>query len=396
MTDRISELGQKIRAYADFKESFLEKEARLALRRKKIRELYSYHPEDWGNWNWQMENRIQHPKRLQEVMNPAQSYLDEARANTLYRWAVTPYYASLMNTDDVACPIARMVLPSIQEVANPEGELDPMAEGQTSPAPCVTQRYPDRLILNVTNVCPAFCRFCQRRRNIGSVDAPQPIERVKRGIDYIRNNPNIRDVLVTGGDPLTLPDDVLESILGEIRTIRHVEIIRVGSRVLATLPQRITDGLCRMLKKFHPLYLSTHYNHPLEVTEESATAAARLADAGIGMNNQSVLLRGVNDQPFLLKLLFQRLLAIRVRPYYLFHPKSITGTHHFACSIDDGLKIMQELRGFTSGLAIPTYVYNAPGGLGKIPLGPCYVLQHEHDRTVMRTWEGKVIEYKQR
>lgn len=339
-----------------------------------------------------MSHRLHVPEELVRLLRLEPSYVEEADAvGRQLRWAINPYYATLINPKHHDCPIGRMVLPSRAELDDEFGVLDPMDEEHTSPAPCVTQRYPDRVILNITNVCASFCRFCQRRRNFSTVDTHQPETRVLDGIKYIKSTPTIRDVLITGGDPLTLSDSYLEKVIGEVRSIPHVEIIRLGSRLPTTLPQRITTDLCHMLKQFHPLLISTHFNHPLEVTEESAIAASRLADAGILLNNQSVLLRGVNDHPFVYKLLCQLLIKNRIRPYYLFHPKAVKGTAHFACSINDGLRVIQGLRGFTSGLAIPTYVYNAPGGLGKIPLSPDYVVSDEEDGLVLRTWEGQQV-----
>jgi lysine 2,3-aminomutase len=261
----------------------------------------------------------------------------------------------------------------------------------TNPAGCVTRRYPDRLILNVTNECGMYCRHCQRRRNIGTIDRVANESVIAESVEYVRDHPEIRDVLVTGGDPFTMPTPRLERILAALRAIPTVEIIRVGTRTPVTLPQRIDAALCRMLARYHPLYVNTHFNHPQEVTEEARLACARLAAAGIPLGNQAVLLAGVNDDPFVMRCLNQELLKIRVRPYYIFHAKTVRGTGHFRTSFADGLDIMEYLRGYTSGLAIPAYIVNAPGGLGKTPLLPQYVMERTDDHLTIKTWENVMI-----
>ncbi|MFY9425063.1 MAG: KamA family radical SAM protein, partial [Bacillota bacterium] len=264
---------------------------------------------------------------------------------------------------------------------------------ENSPAPAITRRYPDRLIIKVTNQCPMYCRHCQRRRAIGEIDQHTPAEHLQEAIAYIRSNPEIRDVLITGGDALMLDDSTLDWLLTELDRISHVEIKRIGTRTLVTLPQRITDDLCRMLEKHHPLYINTQFNSPVEVTDEAAAAADRLTRAGIPLGNQAVLLKGINNNEHVMKKLNHELLKIRVRPYYIFHPKCVTGTTHFRCRVEEGLQIMENLRGYTSGLAVPTYIINAPGGLGKTPMLPEYLISWSNDSITLRTWENQVVRY---
>ena len=273
------------------------------------------------------------------------------------------------------------------------GEDDPMGERFTSPAPCITRRYPDRLIVNVTNMCAMYCRHCQRRRNIGDFDQHETRTRLTKALDYIRANTEIRDVLVTGGDALLLSDSTLDWLLGELHSIPHVEIKRLGTRTPVTLPMRVTDELCSILAKYPPIYINTQFNHPKEVTHEAKKAADRLVAAGVVLGNQAVLLKGINHTPDIMKKLNQELLKIRVRPYYIFHAKNVKGTKHFIPSIKEGLAVMEQLRGFTSGLAVPTYIVNAPMGGGKTPILPQYLLSLDEDEDVLKTWEGKIVHY---
>ena len=391
---RARELADRIIAYQEYKEAHPARAHKISQRQRRIQRLLGATTQDWNDWRWQMQNRLSTAEELSSILGVSSQASKAADlVGREFRFAISPYYAALIDPNKADCPIGNMVVPRMDELQDTYGVLDPMSEEQTTPAPCITQRYPDRLILNVTNVCPSFCRFCQRRRNISSGDTHQPLEAIMQGVAYIKKTTTIRDVLITGGDPLTFADAMLETVISAVRAIPHVEIIRIGSRVLATLPQRITPELCQMFKKYHPLMISTHFNHPLEVTPEAVQAAAMLADAGVLLNNQSVLLKGVNDNPYTFKLLCQLLLGARIRPYYLFHPKDVKGTSHFACTIDEGLKIMAELRGTTSGLAIPTYVFNAPGGLGKIPLSPNYFVSHDAKGVTLLTWEGRLVRY---
>lgn len=395
--ERAKELKTEIDDYLDFKRNYISKtsEIRDVISKKHKEELISYFggtEEDWNDWHWQLKNRIGNTETLRHFI-----HMSDDKAKLLsaisekYRWATTPYYLSLMDYEDMSYPINLMAIPSEGELHD-DGELDPMAEEYTNPAPCITRRYPNRLIINVTSSCAMFCRHCQRRRKIGECDRIESEERIDAAIEYIRNTTEIRDVLITGGDPMMLPDEVLESIIKRVRAIEHVEIIRIGTRVPVTMPQRITKELCDMLQKYHPLFINVQFNHPGEVTKEAKTACERLSNAGIPLGNQMVFLRGINNNKYIVQLLNEQLLTCRVRPYYIFHPKQVMGTKHFEITVDEGLSIMKYLRGHTSGLAIPQYILNAPGGLGKIPLLPKYISESDDEHVVLTTWEGKEVE----
>lgn len=350
--------------------------------------------DDWQDWRWQMKNRIKNVDTLNNLLPlEAQEYQAIQRVGKTYRWALSPYYLSLIDKNDPNDPIRLQSLPSIQEIENDSGEDDPMGEEYTSPTPCITRRYPDRLIINVTNMCAMYCRHCQRRRNIGEIDAHETRSRLQMALDYVRENPEIRDVLVTGGDALLLSDQTLDWLLNELHQIPHVEIKRIGTRVPVTLPMRITDELCSILEKYPPIYINTQFNHPKEVTVEAKKAADKLIKAGVVLGNQAVLLKGINNHPDIMKRLNQELLKIRVRPYYIFHAKNVKGTSHFIPKIQDGLEIMKNLRGYTSGLAVPTYIINAPQGGGKTPILPQYLVSLNDHEAILRTWEGKIIHY---
>lgn len=367
---------------------------RSAQRKEELKQLFGAGEEDWNDWHWQVRNRISDVETLAKVINLTDQEADEiAQVGAKYRWAISPYYASLMDPDNPRCPIRMRAVPSINEITDVYGVPDPMAEEYTSPAPRITRRYPDRLIINVTNQCGMFCRHCQRRRNIGDVDQPARDEEIQAALDYIRANPEIRDVLITGGDPFTLEDEKIDWILSELDSMPHVEIKRIGSATPVTLPQRITQKLCDMLGKHLPLYLNAHFNHPKEVTPAAREACFRLARAGVGLGNQAVLLRGINNDPYVMKKLNHELLRIMVRPYYIFHAKSVQGTTHFVTTVQDGLEIMENLRGYTSGLAIPWYIINAPEGHGKTPIVPQYLISMGRDYVLIRNWEGKVFKY---
>lgn len=351
-------------------------------------------PENWQDWRWQMKHRIKEVHTLGKLLSLPPEYLEEIqKVGETYRWAISPYYLSLINPADLRDPILLQSIPSVQELLDEEGEEDPMGEAFTSPAPCITRRYPDRLIINVTNMCAMYCRHCQRRRNIGEIDVHETKARLQAALEYVRTNPEIRDVLITGGDALLLSDQILDWLLNELHQIPHVEIKRIGTRVPVTLPMRITDELCSILEKYPPIYINTQFNHPKEVTLEAKKAADKLIKAGVILGNQAVLLKGINNRPEIMKRLNQELLKIRVRPYYIFHAKNVKGTKHFIPKIQDGLEIMEKLRGYTSGLAIPTYIINAPKGGGKTPILPSYLISLNEEEAVLRTWEGKIIHY---
>ena len=350
---------------------------------------------EWRDPIWQMQHRIDNVDKLNDIFKlTPERYTEISQAGARFRWSTTPYYLSLMDPNNPRDEIGMMALPSHLELDDTvKASLDPMNEEYTNPAGSITRRYPDRLIINVTNSCAMLCRHCQRRRNFGSEDHHTSSADIAASIEYVRNTPYIRDVLITGGDSLTLNNDKLESIISAIRDIPHVEIIRLGTRMPATLPQRVTDELAAMARRYHPLYMNFHFNHPKELTDESRRACNLLADAGIPLGNQMVLLNGVNNNKHVVMHLNRELLKVRVKPYYIFHPKSVVGTTHFGCDIQDGLEIMDHLIGNTSGMAKPYYILNASGGLGKVPLMNQKFKKTADGKYEITTWEDKVVTY---
>ncbi|CAA7601774.1 lysine 2,3-aminomutase [Acididesulfobacillus acetoxydans] len=349
----------------------------------------------WQDWHWQMSHRITNAEELNRVIP-----LTEAESTGItrclesLRMAITPYYSTLIDPQDQNCPVRRQAVPTSLELHVGEYDLrDPLHEDTDSPVAGLTHRYPDRVLLLVTDQCSTYCRHCTRRRLAGQTDEALPLEQFKKALDYIRSTPQIRDVLISGGDPLTLSDERLEYIISNLRAIPHVEIIRIGTRVPVVLPMRITEALVRMLGKYHPLWINTHFNHPKELTPAATAALARLADAGIPLGNQSVLLRGVNDCPHIMKKLVQELVKNRVRPYYLYQCDLSRGIEHFRTSVSKGIEIIESLRGHTSGYAVPTYVIDAPGGGGKIPLSPQYLISMGANKVVLRNYEGVITVY---
>jgi len=393
--DRFTHLKESIDDYIQRKDLILtglEDEERIEFQKKKIMNRLGASQKDWNDYKWQLANRFTDIKDFADLIGiSSEAIADIESVGRTYRYAISPYYLSLIDPDDLNCPIRLQAVPSPEE-NNPEGELDPMDEAGWTPVDLVTRRYPDRLIIKVTNVCGMYCRFCQRRRLIGESDKNMTWNQIKAAIEYVRENKEIRDVLITGGDAFMLSDSMIERILASLREIEHVEIIRFGSRTCVTLPQRITDNLVNILKKYHPVYVNTHFNSPREITKESKEACERLADAGIPLGNQMVLLNGVNNDPHVVRKLNQSLLKIRVKPYYIFHPKTVKGTSHFWVRVEDGMEIMESLRGRTSGMAIPTYIVNGPGGLGKTPILPNYLMYLGAEKAVFRNWEGKIFE----
>ncbi len=308
----------------------------------------------------------------------------------LYPMRVNPYYLSLIKS--AGDPIWRQAVPAEDELHDSVCPADPLDEENQSPVPNLVHRYPDRVLFLVCAECAMYCRFCTRKRKVGGEKMHIDQETIAQGIGYIRSHPEIRDVIVSGGDPLLLADERLEWILKELRAIPSVEIIRIGTRVPVVLPQRITPALVRILRRYHPLYINTHFNHPDEITELSAKACARLIDAGIPLGNQTVLLRGVNDEPAVMKRLMQKLLLIRVRPYYIYQADMVQGTNHFRTTVEEGIEVIRSLRGHTSGMAVPAYVIDAPGGGGKIPILPDY-LQSMGDEVVLKNYQGRTFTY---
>lgn len=353
--------------------------------------------EQWNDWHWQMSHRITSLKDLAELFE-----LEETESRQIdrclkqFRMAITPYYFSKMDIDTSDCPIRMQAIPSVNELCTSSADLtDPLHEEADSPVPGLTHRYPDRVLLLVTDQCSMYCRHCTRRRMAGQNDQALPIEHIKSALEYIRSTPQIRDVLISGGDPLTLSDDRLEYIISNLRAIPHIEIIRIGTRTPVVMPMRITEPLVEMLKKYHPIWINTHFNHPKELTSEAKEALARLANAGIPLGNQSVLLKGINDCPEIMKRLLHQLVQSRVRPYYLYQCDLSTGIEHFRTSISTGIEIIESLRGHTSGFAVPTFVVDAPGGGGKIPLQPNYLISQSEDKVVLRNYEGIMTVYQE-
>lgn len=308
-----------------------------------------------------------------------------------YPMRINPHFLSLVREKDDA--LWKQCIPGEQELADTICVDDPLAEERDSPVPGLTHRYPDRVLLLVSNQCAMYCRFCTRKRKVGDPFKRITKEQILNGIEYIKQHQEIRDVILSGGDPLLLSDNYLEFILTKIRKIKHVQIIRIGTRVPCALPQRITPELCAILKKYHPLYINTHFNHPNEISRESKYACEMLADAGIPLGNQSVLLKGVNDNPAVMKELMHKLLMIRVKPYYIYQADLVKGTNHFRTRIEKGLEIIKALRGWTSGMAVPHFIIDAPGGGGKVPILPDYVKEHSKDKIVLKNYKDDLFEY---
>jgi len=350
---------------------------------------------EWNDWRWQIRNRIRTLEQLERMLVLS---ADEREAlverGQMLPVGVTPYYMSLISRADAQQPLRRTVIPTTTEFDRAPGEADdPLGEDGHSPVPGLVHRYPDRVLLLAHDFCSTYCRYCTRSRVVGQGAIVSNEQRLQMAFDYIRRTPTVRDVLVSGGDPLTLAEDRLDWILGNLRAIPHVEFLRIGSKVPTVLPQRITPQLCRVLRKYHPLWISLHFTHPDECTPETHAACTRLADAGIPLGSQTVLLKGINDNVETMKQLIHKLLMMRVRPYYLYQCDPISGSSHFRTSVSKGLEIIEGLRGHTTGYAVPTYVIDAPGGGGKIPLQPNYVVGREGDDLLIRNYEGQTYRY---
>ena len=350
---------------------------------------------EWNDWHWQLKNRISNFEELQKVMDllPEEEAIFQ-KENFSFRVAITPYYLSLIDEKKPFDPVRLQAVPRFEETYIADSDMsDPLAEDTDSPVPGLTHRYPDRVLLLITDQCAMYCRHCTRRRKAGEHDAPMPKENIDKAIEYISNHPEIRDVILSGGDPLTLSDERLDEIIRRLYQIEHVDIIRLGSRTPVVLPQRITDGLINVLKKYPPIWFNTHFNHPNELTEEAKIALAKLADNGIVVSNQSVLLRRVNDHIDVMKNLVHLLVKNRVRPYYIYQCDLSNGISHFRTPISKGIEIMESLRGHTSGLCQPTFVVDAPGGGGKIPVMPNYVISSAPGKVILRNYEGFITTY---
>lgn len=351
--------------------------------------------EQWNDWKWQVRNRIETLDELKKYVTLTAEE-EEGVKKTLQtlRMAITPYYISLIDPNNPNCPVRKQAVPTGKEThQSPADLLDPLHEDEDSPVPGLTHRYPDRVLLLITDMCSMYCRHCTRRRFAGQKDGESAVERIDRAIEYIAKTPQVRDVLLSGGDALMVSDERLEYIISRLRQIPHVEIVRIGSRTPVVCPQRITDDLVNMLKKYHPIWLNTHFNHPQEVTKEATEACAKLANAGIPLGNQSVLLRGVNDCVNTMKKLVHELVKMRVRPYYIYQCDLSMGIEHFRTPVSKGLEIIEGLRGHTSGYAVPTFVVDAPGGGGKTPVMPQYVVSQAPGKVVLRNFEGVITTY---
>jgi lysine 2,3-aminomutase len=358
--------------------------------------LWQHIPEsDWRDWTWQLKNRITSLEQLERLMTLTPS----ERAGCLFAkeklaLAITPYFFNLIDRDDPDCPIRKQVIPRIDEsIVSQEEMLDSLGEDEHSPVPGLVHRYPDRVLFLVTDRCASYCRYCTRSRLVSNAQDYNFHPEYEQALRYIEAHPEIRDVLLSGGDPLLLSDKKLDHLLGRLRAIKHVEFIRIGSRIPVFLPQRITPELTEVFRKHGPIWMSIHVNHPKEATRELKDACERLSFAGVPLGNQSVLLRGVNDDPEVMKALVHRLLRMRVRPYYLYQMDLITGGAHFKADVRKGLEIIQALRGHTTGYAVPQYVIDAPGGGGKVPINPQYVERITDDEVVFRNFEGREFHY---
>ncbi|MDR3546637.1 MAG: lysine 2,3-aminomutase, partial [Candidatus Limnocylindrales bacterium] len=350
----------------------------------------------WNDWRWQLSNRVNDLAEIERILNLTDDEREGLSAPDKFRVDVTPYFISLIDPDDPDDPIRRQIIPTGRELRSFTGMMeDSLAEDRHSPVPGLVHRYPDRVLMLITTQCASYCRYCTRSRIVG--DAAQNFNRKdhEAQLDYIRRTPQIRDVLISGGDGLTLAPKLLESVMRGLREIPHVEIVRIGSRVPVFLPQRIDDELCEMLAKYHPVWLNIHVNHPNEITPELARACDSLARAGIPLGNQSVLLAGINDCVHIQRDLVQKLVEIRVRPYYIYQCDLVEGAGHFRTPVGKGLEIMEGLRGHTSGYAVPQYIVDAPGGGGKIPVMPNYLVSYSDHKVVLRNYEGYITTYEE-
>lgn len=351
--------------------------------------------EQWDDWKWQIGNRLTTVEEIGQVINLTEKDKEDiTKVMSGFRVGITPYYASLMDPDDLKDPVRMQAVPVLAETHRGAADMeDPLHEDEDSPAPGLTHRYPDRVLFLITDQCSMYCRHCTRRRLAGEKDGARSRADIDACIAYIKKTPQVRDVLLSGGDCLCVSDDTLEYIISELRKIDHVEIVRLGSRTPVVMPQRITDNLVNMLKKYHPIWLNTHFNHPKEMTPEAMKACAKLADAGIPLGNQSVLLRGVNDKPDIMRELVQILVMNRVRPYYIYQCDLSLGIEHFRTKVAKGIELIECLRGHTSGYCVPTFVVDAPGGGGKTPVMPQYIISQTPDKVILRNYEGVITTY---
>jgi lysine-2,3-aminomutase len=352
-------------------------------------------PDRWNDWKWQMKNRIMDAEKLSKIIPLAEKTKEEIEACLKkFRMAITPYYASLIDPGNPECPVRKQAVPAKDELTISKTDLaDPLNEESSSPVEGLVHRYPDRVLVLLTHKCSMYCRHCTRRRAVGENDCDLTNGKLEKALDYIRNHPEIRDVLLSGGDPFLWNDQQLEAIIQKVRAIPTVEVIRIGTRTPVVMPMRITDELVNMLKKYHPIWINTHFNHPTEITPESTEACRKIVDAGIPLGNQTVLLKGVNNSAEILKKLFTSLVKIRVRPYYLYQCDLSLGIGHFRTSVQEGIDIIKHIRGYISGFAVPTFVIDAPGGGGKIPITPDYMVSMNDEKIVLKNYVDKLYEY---
>ena len=396
--DRCESYTAAIADYLEARETIpcgLKMDDEYAAGRARVLEALGGTEADWDDWQWHLKKTITSVDVLAKIVD----LTDEERAQIAevedtFRWGISPYYASIMDKTDRNCPIRLQGIPSKLELEDQTVETDPETVLYNSPAPLITRLYPDRLIINVTNACTMFCRHCLRRRHIAHENLLYSSKDIELALQYVREHPEIRDVLITGGDSFCLPDRRLDQILTALDEIEHVEIKRLGTRSLAVLPMRVTEELCEMLSRHSPVYLNTQFNHSKEVSAEAKKAADMLTRAGVVLGNQAVLLKGINDDRHVMKKLMQDCLHIKVRPYYIFNCKKLEGIRHFRASIEDGMNIMEYLRNYTSGLAVPTYICTLPDGRGKTPVMPTYLLNpNANGKARFRPWQGLVMDY---
>jgi lysine 2,3-aminomutase len=359
--------------------------------------LYQNVPDEkWNDWRWQLSHRLNTIADFEKLLRLTDSERKALSTSGLFRVDITPYFASLINPDDPDDPVRRQVVPTADEITPFTGMMeDSLAEDRHSPVPGLVHRYPDRVLMLVTTQCASYCRFCTRSRIVGDPVANFSHADFDMQIDYLKRTPQVRDVLLSGGDPLTIAPAILEELLGRLREIPHIEIVRIGTRVPIFMPMRVTDELCDMLQKYHPLWLNIHVNHPNEITAELAQATDKLSRAGIPLGNQTVLLAGINDCVHIQRKLVQDLVRIRVRPYYLYQCDLVEGAGHFRTPVAKGIEVMEGLRGHTSGFAVPTYLIDAPGGGGKIPVLPDYLISQSDHKVILRNYEGYISAYEE-
>jgi lysine 2,3-aminomutase len=368
---------------------------RVQLDYQQISLFKDVNPLDWEDWHWQVRNRITTIEQLSQVVKLIPEEVEGIKKSRgRMSMAITPYWLTLIDPEDPKCPIRRQSIPTIYESQiGPHEMTDPCAEDRDSPAPHLVHRYPDRVLLLATEQCAVYCRHCTRRRMVGENKKLNANNNWDEAVEYIKANRKIRDVLISGGDPLLLKDNILEELIKKIRAISHVEFLRIGTRLPVTLPQRITEGLITMLKKYNPIWISIHFNHAKEITRRCRIACDMLAENGFPLGSQTVLLKGINDRPFIMKKLMHELLKMRVRPYYIYQCDPVKGTQHFRTPVAVGINIIEKLRGHTSGYAVPVYVIDGPGGGGKIPIGPNYLLSQAKGKYVLRNYRGKIYTY---